>query len=49
MLEANELKVPRKIDIKTKNRQNKTPTINEWVEWRRREWGEHVTRMDTGR
>ena len=55
MLEANEMKVLRKI---VGNRQNKKPTvqrilryppINEWVERRRREWGEHVTRMDAER
>ena len=36
------MKVLRKIVDKTKVRQN---NINEWVE-RRREWDQHVTRMD---
>ena len=58
MLEANEMKVLRKIVGKTKKDgiTNKPTTqrirsiqpINEWVE-RRREWDEHVTRMDAER
>ena len=38
MLEANEMKVPRKIVGKR--------TIQEWVEGRIREWDEHVKRMN---
>ena len=54
MLEANEMKVPRKIVGKTKIDRIRSQQIrgscgiqpiNEWVERRRREWGENVTRM----
>ena len=49
MLEANEMKV-RKIVGKNKNRQNKkpqteNPAVNDWVERRRRERDELVTKM----
>ena len=56
MLEANEMKVPRKLIGKTKIDRIRSQQIrescgiqpvNEWVERRsRREWNEHVTRMD---
>ena len=57
MLKANEMKVMRKIVGKTKidriRRQQIREScgiqpINEWVE-RRREWDDHVTRMDAER
>jgi hypothetical protein len=54
MLEANDMKVPRKIGCKTKIklRANKREScgiqpINGWVQ--RREWDEHVIRMDAER
>ena len=55
MLEANELKVPRKIIAKTKMDRIRSQQIkescgiqpiNEWVERRRKEWDQQVTRMD---
>ena len=60
MLEANEIKVIRKIVVKTKvnrirNQQRESCSIqpiNEWMERRRRrrrEWDEHETRMDAER
>ena len=58
MLEANEMKVPRKIDCKTKIDRIRSQQIrescgvqpiNEWVERRRREWGQHVTRKNAQR
>ena len=57
MLEANEMKALRKIVGKTKIDRIRSQQIrefcdiqpvNEWVE-RRREWDEHVTRMDAER
>ena len=59
ILEANEINAPRKIVGKTKMDRIKKSTnhrilriqhtsINEWVE-RRREWDEHVTRLDAER
>ena len=54
-LEASEMKVLRKIVGKTKIDRIRSQqirescsiqTINEWVERRRREWDQHVTRMD---
>ena len=58
MLEANEMKLLRKIVGKTKIdririQQVREPCgiqpINEWVERGRSEWKERVTRMNTGR
>ena len=58
MLEANEMKVLRKIVGKTKRDRIRSQQIresygiqptNEWLERRRREWDEHVTRMDAER
>ena len=55
MLEANEMKVLRKIVEKTKINRIRSQQIrescgiqpiNEWMERRRREWDEQVTRMD---
>ena len=55
MLEANEMKVQRKIVDKTKIHIIRSQQIrescgiqpiNEWVERRKREWDEHVTRID---
>ena len=55
MLEANAIKVLRKIVVKTKIDRIRSQQIrescgiepiNEWVERRRREWDQHVTRMD---
>ena len=55
MLEANEMKVLRKIVGKTNiniitsqkiKESYGIQTINEWVERRRREWDEHVTIID---
>jgi hypothetical protein len=57
ILEANEMKILRKIVGKTKIDRIRSQQIrescgiqpvNEWVE-RRREWDEHVTRMDAER
>ena len=57
MLEANEMKVLRKIVGKTKIGRIRSQKIrescgiqpiNEWVE-RKREWDQHVTRMDAER
>ena len=55
MLEANEIKVLRKID-RIRSQQIRESCgrqpINEWVErrrTRRREWDQHVTRMDAER
>ena len=55
MQEANEMKVKGKIVGKTKNRIRNQQTrescgiqpVNDWME--RREWDEHVTRMDAVR
>ena len=58
MLEANEMKVLRKKVGKTKIDRIRSQQIrescgmqlnNEWVETRRREWDEYVTRMDAER
>ena len=58
MLEANVMKVLRNIVGKTKIDRIRSQQmrescdfqpINEWVERRRREWDEHVTRMDAER
>ena len=58
MLEANEMKVLRKIVGKTKTDRIRSQqiiepcgiqTINGLVERRRREWDQHVTRMDAER
>ena len=57
MLEANEMKVLSKIVGKTKidriSQQIRescgTQPLNEWMEIRRREWGEHVTTMNSER
>jgi hypothetical protein len=58
MLEENEMKVLRKIVVKTKINRIRSQQIrescgiqpiNEWVEKRRREWDKHVTRMDAER
>ena len=58
MLEANEMRVLRKIVGKTKidriRRQQIREScgiqpVSEWVERRRREWDEHVTKMDAER
>ena len=58
MLEANEMKVLRKIIGKTKIDRIRSQQIresfgiqriNEWVEIIRREWSQHVTRMDAER
>ena len=58
MLEANEIKVIRKILDKTKidiirSQQIRKfcgiHPINEWMERRRREWDKHVTRMEAER
>ena len=50
MLEANEIKLPRKISIKTKiyrirSQQIRESCINECLE-RRRAWDDHLTRID---
>ena len=56
MLEANEMKLQRKMVGKTKidrirsqqiGKSYDIQPINEWEEKRRREWDEHVTRMNT--
>jgi hypothetical protein len=58
MLEVNEMKVLRKIVGKTKINRMRSQQIrescgiqpvNEWVEIRRREWDQNVTRMDAER
>ena len=58
MFEANEMKVLRKLVGKTKIDRIRSQQIrefsciqpiNEWVERRRREWDEQVTRMDSER
>ena len=58
MLEANEMKVLRKILDETKigrirrhqiRESCSIQTINEWMERRRREWDEHVMRMGAER
>ena len=52
MLEANEIKVLRKI-VRIISQQIRESCciqpINEWMERRRREWDEHVMRMDPER
>jgi hypothetical protein len=58
MTKANEMKVLRKIDSKTKTDTIRSPQIrescgiqpiNEWVERTKREWDEHITRRYTER
>ena len=58
ILEANAVKVLRKIVSKSKIDRIRSQQIresrgiqpvNEWVERKRREWNQHVTRMDTER
>ena len=58
ILEANEMNVPRNIGGKTKIGRTRSQQIrescgiqpiNEWVERKRREWDEHVIRIDAER
>ena len=53
MLEENEVKVLRENKNRIRSQQIRESCgiqpINDWIQRTRREWDQHVTRMDTGR